>query len=69
MPARHTLRRAGELSIEDDGYHLGQILAYCPMKPEKKELALQIIDEEAQKLATLRQRDARQGEDTHAQAN
>jgi hypothetical protein len=39
------------------------------MKPEKKELALQIIDEEAQKLATLRQRDARQGEDTHAQAN
>lgn len=50
--AAYSCGAQGELSIEDDGYHLGQILAYCPMKPEKKELALQIIDEEAQKLAT-----------------
>ena len=28
-----------------------QIFAYCPMKPEKKEIAIKIMNEEEQKLA------------------
>lgn len=29
----------------DDGYHVGQLIAYCPMKPEKKDIAVKILNE------------------------
>jgi zinc protease len=35
----------------DDGWHIGQLLVYCPVKPEKKDIAMSIIDEEVKKLA------------------
>jgi zinc protease len=35
----------------DDGYHIAQIMGFCPMKPEKKDEALTIMDEEVHKLA------------------
>lgn len=38
------------MSLAEDGYHLGQILVYCPVKPEKKDIAMSIIDEEIKKL-------------------
>ncbi len=50
--AAYTVSGQGSMSLSDDGYHIGQLLAYCPMKPEKKDVALQIINDEAQKLAT-----------------
>ena len=49
--AAYTCGAQGELTVADDGYHIGQILAYCPMKPEKKDEALRIINEEINNLA------------------
>ena len=42
--AAYTCGAQATASIEDD-YHLIQMLGYCPMKPEKKELALSIMEE------------------------
>ena len=33
-----------------DGYHTYRIIAYCPMKPEKADIAMKIMDEEVSKL-------------------
>lgn len=41
----------GSASISDDGYHVYQILGYCPMKPEKEDIAVKIMKEEMPKLA------------------
>ncbi|SFF86561.1 pitrilysin family protein [Prevotella sp. KH2C16] len=38
-------------SLSDDGYHVYQILGYCPMKPEKKDIAIKIMNEELPALA------------------
>lgn len=38
-------------SISDDGYHVYQIVGYCPMKPEKKDIAIRIMNEELPALA------------------
>ncbi|MBM6992323.1 MAG: insulinase family protein [Prevotella sp.] len=50
--AAYSCGAQGAMSVADDGYHIGQIISYCPMKPEKKDIALQIINDEAQKLGT-----------------
>ncbi len=50
--AAYTVGGQGSMSLSDDGYHVGQLLAYCPMKPEKKDVALQIMNDETHKLAT-----------------
>ena len=39
-------------SIADDGYKVYQMVGACPMKPEKKDIALKIMTEEANKLST-----------------
>ncbi|MGI6242699.1 MAG: M16 family metallopeptidase [Prevotella sp.] len=49
--AAYSCGAQGAMSIADDGYHIAQIVAYCPMKPEKKDVALKIIDEEMDNLA------------------
>ena len=39
-------------SLADDGYKVYNIIGVCPMKPEKREIALKIMTDEANKLAT-----------------
>ncbi len=39
------------MSLASDGYHMAQIASYCPMKPEKKEIAIQIMDQAVKDLA------------------
>ena len=41
----------GGSSLADDGYKSYQLVGVCPMKPEKKDIALKIMTEEADKLA------------------
>ena len=48
--AAYSCGAQGNMSLAEDGYHLGQILVYCPVKPEKKDIAMSIIDEEIKKL-------------------
>lgn len=48
--AAYTCGAQGSMSQADDGFHIGQLLVYCPVKPEKKDIAMNIIDEEAKKL-------------------
>lgn len=50
--AAYSCGAQGVMSQSEDGFHIGQILAYCPMKPEKKDIALKIIDDEITSLAT-----------------
>lgn len=38
-------------SMSDDNYHSIALLGYCPMKPEKKDLALKIMTEEMEGMA------------------
>lgn len=49
--AAYSCGAQGGMSISDDGYHIAQIAAFCPMKPEKKDVALNIMNEEAKNLA------------------
>lgn len=39
------------MSQAQDGYHMAQIAAYCPMKPEKKDIAIQIMNQAVKDLA------------------
>lgn len=39
------------MSQADDGYHMAQIAGYCPFKPEKKDVALKIMDQAVKDLA------------------
>jgi zinc protease len=48
--AAYSCGAQGNASIDDD-YHTVRILAYCPMKPEKKEIALIIMHAEVPALA------------------
>ncbi len=49
--ATYSCGAMANMSIGDDGYHMAQIVGYCPMKPEKKDEALTIMDQEVHKLA------------------
>ena len=40
----------GSASLADDGFHVVQMIGYCPMKPEKKDIALKIMTDEANNL-------------------
>lgn len=48
--AAYTCGAQGAASISDD-YHVIELLAYCPMKPEKKQIALDIMQQEVPALA------------------
>ena len=49
--AAYTCGAQGGMSISDDGYHIAQLAGYCPMKPEKKDIALKIMNEAVADLA------------------
>ena len=42
--AAYTVGAQGVGVLSDDNYHIFQLLAYCPMKPEKKDVALYITN-------------------------
>ena len=42
----------GGASAADDGFKIYQVIGVCPMKPEKRDVALKIMTDEANKLAT-----------------
>ncbi len=48
--AAYTCGAQGSFSMADDGYHIGQLIAYCPMKPEKKDIAIKIMNEQMDSL-------------------
>ena len=48
--AAYTCGAQGAFSTADDGYHIGQLMAYCPMKPEKKDIAIRIMNEQMDSL-------------------
>jgi zinc protease len=49
--AAYTCGAQAGASLADDGYHVTQLLGYCPMKPEKKDIALKIMNEAVTELA------------------
>lgn len=49
--AAYSCGAQASMSTADDGFHLAQIMAFCPMKPEMKDEALRIMDEELHNLA------------------
>jgi zinc protease len=49
--AAYSCGAQGGMSLADDGYHMAQIAGYCPMKPEKKDVALKIMDQAVKDLA------------------
>lgn len=49
--AAYSCGAQASMSTADDGFHLAQIMAFCPMKPEMKDEALRIIDKELHNLA------------------
>lgn len=48
--AAYSCGAQASMSTADDGFHLAQIVAFCPMKPEMKDEALRIMDEELHNL-------------------
>ena len=48
--AAYTVGAQGVGVLSDDNYHIFQLLAYCPMKPEKKDVALKIMNDEVKTL-------------------
>ena len=49
--AAYSCGAQGAQVLADDGYHIAQLVGYCPMKPEKKEIALKIMDQAVKDLA------------------
>ncbi len=49
--AAYSCGAQASMSIASDGYHMAQIAGYCPMKPEKKEIAIQIMNQAVKDLA------------------
>lgn len=50
--AAYSAGAQGGMSLSDDGYHMAQLAGFCPMKPEKKDVALKIMNQAVQDLAT-----------------
>ena len=48
--AAYTCGASARMTIADDGFRLTQLLAYCPMKPEKKEVAMDIMEQAVKDL-------------------
>ena len=49
--AAYSCGAQGGMSNASDGFHIAQIAAYCPMKPEKKDVAIQIMNQAVKDLA------------------
>lgn len=50
--AAYSAGAQGGMSLSDDGYHMAQLAGFCPVKPEKKDEALEIMNQAVQNLAT-----------------
>jgi zinc protease len=48
--AAYTCGASARMTIAEDGFRLTQLLAYCPMKPEKKEVAMDIMEQAVKDL-------------------
>lgn len=49
--AAYSCGAQGSASLADDGYHVYELLAVCPMKPEKRDIAMKILAEGVPELA------------------
>lgn len=49
--AAYSCGAQGGMSIGEDGYHIAQVVGFCPMKPEKKDIALKIMNQAVTDLA------------------
>ncbi len=49
--AAYTCAAMGGGNLSDDNYHSFTLLGVCPMKPEKKDIAMKIMNEEAEGMA------------------
>ena len=49
--AAYSCGAQGGMQLSDDGYHVAQLVGYCPMKPEKKDIALDIMNKAVKELA------------------
>jgi zinc protease len=49
--AAYTCGARASFGHADDGYHVAQLMAACPMKPEKKDVALKIMNDEVTAMA------------------
>lgn len=49
--AAYSCGAQGSATLADDGYHQAMIIGYCPMKPEKKDIAIKIMEDEVPLLA------------------
>ena len=50
--AAYSVGAQGSAMLSDDNYRMFQIYAYCPMKPEKKDVAVRILGAEMKNLET-----------------
>ena len=50
--AAYSVGAQGAAVLSDDNYHTFQLVAFCPMKPEKKDVALKIMSDESKTLET-----------------
>lgn len=50
--AAYSVGAQGGATLGDDNYRMFQIFAYCPMKPEKKDVAVKILNDEVKTLET-----------------
>ncbi|MBR5036421.1 MAG: insulinase family protein [Prevotella sp.] len=49
--AAYSVSASGSAGLDDDGYHLVQFYAYCPMQPEKRETAVYLLEKGVNDLA------------------
>ena len=48
--AAYSVGAQGSSMLSEDNYRIFQLVAYCPMKPEKKDIAVKIMNEELKNL-------------------
>ncbi len=49
--AAYSANASAGMSHADDGYHIGQIMGVCPMKPEKRDIAVKIMEDAVKNFA------------------
>ncbi len=51
--AAYSVGAQGAAVLYDDNFHIFQFVGYCPMKPEKKDIAIRIMNDETKTLETV----------------
>jgi zinc protease len=49
--AAYSVSASGTAGHDDDGYHVVRFMAYCPMQPEKREIAMNLLEKGVNDLA------------------